>query len=147
MEGLAAAGAASSIIQLVDFSLKLITTGKEIRDSLSGTSLQNEALEEVYRQMQSMLQSVESLSAPGTSKPPQPGQHEVLPAARIAHKECGEILNLLGQMKLKNGGHKRWGSIVAAFKSMMGQKKILEIETRLRTELASVSVELSRLIW
>jgi len=30
---------------------------------------------------------------------------------------------------------------------MMGQKKILEIETRLRTELASVSLELTKLTW
>jgi len=59
MDGLAAVGAASSIVQLVDFSLKLIiASAREIRGSLSGFSLKDEALEQVYQQMRSILQPV-----------------------------------------------------------------------------------------
>lgn len=147
MEGLAAVGAASSIIQLVDFSLNLIATGKEIRDSLTGSSLQNEALEDVYRQMRSILQPVEDIAAVKISKAFAPRHPVILAAAKTAQNDCSEILGLLDKLKLKSGTHKRWSSVAKAFESMMGQKRIAEIESRLRTELALVSIELTKLTW
>ncbi|KAK3360446.1 hypothetical protein B0T25DRAFT_130169 [Lasiosphaeria hispida] len=147
MEGLAAVGAASSIVQLVDFSLKLLATGKEIRDSASGSTLQNEALEDIYRQMQSILQPVESFAASNVAQSRQSKSDHILPAARIAQRDCSEILSLLGKLRIRSGGNKHWGSMVASFKSMLGHSKLVEIETRLRTELASVSIELSKMIW
>ncbi|KAK4194507.1 hypothetical protein QBC40DRAFT_290669 [Triangularia verruculosa] len=147
MEALAAVGAASSIVQLVDFTLKLIASGKEIRDSVTGSSLQNEALEDVYKQMQSSLQSVENLVTSKSSQSDELGHREILSSARIAHKDCSEILSLLEKLKLKSGGHRRWDSLVAALKSMMGRKRVSEVEARLRIELASISIVLSRGIW
>lgn len=147
MEGLAAVGAASSIVQLLDFSLKLLATGREIRDSASGSTLQNEALEHVYQQLRSILQPVESFAASNVAQSRHFKSDHILPAARIAQRDCSEILSLLGKLRIKSGGNKRWGSMVASFKSMLGASKLLEIETRLRTELASVSIELSKMIW
>jgi hypothetical protein len=103
MEGIAAVGAASSIIQLVDFSLKLLATGKEIRDSASGSTLQNEALEDVYRQMQSILQPVESFPASNVAQSRQSKSDHILPAARIAQRDCSEILSLLDKLGLGVG--------------------------------------------
>jgi len=128
MDGLAAVGAASSIVQLVDFSLNLIiASAREIRGSLSGFSLKDEALEQVYQQMRSILQPVESLADDGRSRTADSSElSDILGAAKSAQKDCNEILSILEQLKLKRGGTKRsWASMVKAFKSMMGRIRLL----------------------
>ena len=145
MEGLAAVGAASSIVQLVDFSLKVVATAKEVR--LTGSSLQNEVLEDVYQQMASVLQPVTDLTIIEVPRRADPRYRAILELAKTAHKDCVKILDLINKLKAKGGGCKQWASMVVAFRSMMGEQKILEIETRLRTELASVSIELTKITW
>ncbi|KAK3295366.1 uncharacterized protein B0H64DRAFT_358911 [Chaetomium fimeti] len=144
MEALAAVGAASSILQLLDFTVKLIKTGKEVRES--GSTLENEALESVYERMQAFLQPVEALAGTVPSPPLSTTfTHEIISSAKCAQKDCSEILGFLRELKVKNGGRKRWGSMVVAFKSIIKRRKIGDVEARLRMELNLISAEMSRI--
>jgi hypothetical protein len=146
MEALAAIGATGSILQLLDFTVKLIKTGKEVRES--GCTLQNEALESVYERMQAFLQPVDALVEAMPSAPASTAfSREIIPSARSAQKSCGEILGFLRELKVKNGGRKRWGSMIVAFKSILKRRKIKDIETRLEMELNLISLEMSRITW
>lgn len=146
MEALAAVGAASSILQLLDFTIKLIKTGKEVRES--GCTLENEALETIYERMQAFLQPVDALTGGIPSTPVSTASsREIISSARSAQKSCGGILNFLRELKVKNGGRKRWGTMIVAFKSILKRRKIGDIEARLKMELNLVSLEMSRITW
>jgi hypothetical protein len=146
MEALAAVGAASSILQLLDFTVKLIKTGKEVRES--GCTLENEALETIYERMQTFLQPVDVLAeATPSARVSTTFSREIMSSARSAQKSCGEILGFLRELRVKNGGRKRWGSMIVAFKSILKRRKIGDIEARLKMELNLISLEMSRITW
>ncbi|KAH6635966.1 hypothetical protein F5144DRAFT_488229 [Chaetomium tenue] len=140
MEGLAAVGAASSILQLLDFTIKLIKAGKEVRES--GCTLQNEALESIYERMQAFLMPVEAVAS---APPPMTLPPEIASSAVCALRDCREILSYLRELKIKKGGRKTLGSVIVAFRSILKRRKIGEIEGRLKMRLNVISLSMSRI--
>ncbi|EAQ91539.1 hypothetical protein CHGG_03474 [Chaetomium globosum CBS 148.51] len=139
MEALASIGAASSILQLLDFTIKLIKAGKEVRES--GCTLQNEALESIYERMQTFLTPVAAIaSTPITMR----FSSEITSSARCALQDCREVLSYLRELKIKNGGRKTLGSVIVAFRSILKRRKIGEIEGRLKMRLNAISLEMSQ---
>jgi len=152
METIAAVGAASSVAQLLGFAIKVITAGTEIHASLDGSLIENEKLETVLERMLAILETVGSLSTSSTSPSAtlqgmEPLGVDMEHLSRDAMGDCNEILRSLRELKNHNGGHRRFGSLVSAFKSLMGRKKIELIERRLRRECSAISLRFSTTVY
>ncbi|KAF3006962.1 hypothetical protein E8E14_004380 [Neopestalotiopsis sp. 37M] len=148
MDPLSALGLTSGIVQLIDFTTSLIRTGVEIHGSLDGATLDNQNLEQVCERMNSVLETVKD---PSPSEP-EPGllkwkanveEGSLKSLCERCRSDCKEILAVLKELKTKNGGRKRWGAMASAFKSLMKQKKLQDIEARLDRTQRALSLHLS----
>jgi len=59
MEALTAIGFIANVIQFVDLGAKLVGSAKEMRNSVSGMTLENKSLEEVTIQMRDLTSRLE----------------------------------------------------------------------------------------
>ncbi|CAH0051685.1 unnamed protein product [Clonostachys solani] len=144
-------GTLGSVIQLVDFAVKIIATQDEIQKSPHGCTRENRGLEAICQGLQSILGEVETLSfsktIPGGSGSQQDGAVKSLHAlCEDTKKDCKDILGFLQKLKIKDGGHMRWGSMNAAFKSLIGRQKVDAMEGRLRTAQSAISIHLGSII-
>jgi hypothetical protein len=141
MDPLTAIGLASSIVQFIDFSTKLIHGAKEIYDSAAGATEENQRLENVTAEMQTL--SLKLL-------PPQGAQQtdDERALSRLA-AECkilsDQILALLKSIKPRDLGSKRQ-SVWAALKSKWNEREKQELEERLKNCRSQLEIQLNFLM-
>jgi hypothetical protein len=121
MEAMAAVGLAGTIVQFVDFSVKLVSAAKQIRDPGDTAEIfQASALSQRTKELMSYMQ------APTTTQ-------RLDPVLDTLCKECEHTAeHLIAALdKLEEKGPQGLRTIFKALKSLWGREKILSIEQQL----------------
>jgi sensor domain CHASE-containing protein len=141
MDPLAAIGLASAIVQFVDYSTTIIHGAKEIYDSATGSTKENQSLEDVVIEMQHLSQKLDY---------PQNAQQtdDEVALSRLA-AECkilsDQILGLLTNIKPKNVKSKRQ-VLWAALKNKWNERDKQELEKRLENCRSQLELQLNFLM-
>jgi len=124
MDPVTAIGLASAIVQFVDFSTKIIHSAKEIYDSATGSTEENQSLEYVVSEMQHLSQKLDH--------PPNAQQTDDERALSRLAAECkilsDQILGLLTSIKPKDVESKpkdvksKRQVVLAALKNMLNER-------------------------
>ncbi|CAK7205388.1 hypothetical protein SEUCBS139899_008159 [Sporothrix eucalyptigena] len=151
MDPLTALGLASSVVQFVDFGLKLFSASAEIAGSASGAAGHNLELENVYTKLQTFTSKLELNLADSEPSPPTDG----LPAAIAlgnAHIKairphvaaiqqiaadcravCSQLLDVVKGLRVDpKASNRRLRSLGAALKTAFRTEKIAGLEARLK---------------
>lgn len=151
MEAFAAVGAASSIIQLVGFAIKILTVGRELHFSVDGSLIENQNIENMHGKLRAALETVDSLTKPNpassSSTWSEPLDANVKQLSLDARTDCEDILTFLAELKAKQGGHQHFRATLAAFKSIIGRKRIKEMEDRLRRGQGAICLYLTTALY
>lgn len=141
MDPLTAISLASSIVQFIDYSTKLIHGAKEIYGSVTGATEENHRLENVTAEMQTL-----SLKLLPRQDAQQTEDEQAL--SRLA-AECkilsDQILALLKSIKPKDFNSKRQ-SVWAALKSKWNEREKQELEERLKNCRSQLELQLNFLM-
>ena len=124
MDPIAAIGLASNIVQFVDFSLRLFNEAKELYDSQTGLSADNDILELISRDILSLNNKLTAPSAPGA----------IPDSVRSLASQCkdvaNELLETLRRVRVQDS-HKKWRSFVQALRSVWEKSRIENLCRRL----------------
>ncbi|ORY14588.1 hypothetical protein BCR34DRAFT_479383 [Clohesyomyces aquaticus] len=138
MEPLTALSLASSIIQIVDFTGKIISRSKEIYRSADGVLETVTVLEQAANQLQEMSADLKA-GPPDLSeeemkyqKPMSASERQLLQLSQEAKDISEEIVQAVNKIKVK-GSKKAWKSVEQALRSVWSQKEMSALETRLDT--------------
>lgn len=123
MEPLAALGLCSSILQIVDFSCKLLSKGNQLRASFSGVLPENEQLEQVIKHLNGLITKLQQQQSSNHME----GLEGIVD---LCIQTARELLDVLQHLKIK-GVNSGWKSFRAAVKSVWKKEKIEEILCRL----------------
>jgi hypothetical protein len=141
MDPLTAIGLASAIVQFVDYSTKIIHGAKEIYDSATGSTEENQSLEHVVIEMQHLSQKLDHS---------QNGQEtdDERALSRLA-AECkslsDQILGLLTSVKpkhVKSKGQAVW----AALKNKLNEREKQALQKRLEYCRSQLELQLNFLM-
>jgi len=130
MEALAAFGVAVNVIQVIDFSMKLVSGSRNIYNSADDQLIEHSELAITTKTMAALIDrleiSLECDSARATSA-------KNLPQHRLGHgcrAVAVELLQALSQLKVE-GTNKRWKSCRQALLTIRHKDKIDDLEKRL----------------
>lgn len=138
MEALSALGVAAAVVQFVDITTRLCVSAEEIFHSSSGLSAENAEIEEIYGLLAKLSLRLEHESstihpAGATEAGSLHGVSDPRLAAllKVAFKcrtDCDAILKAVRDASAPNGKEKVWKSAKGAVKSVLGRRKIAELE-------------------
>ena len=126
MAELAALGLVCNILQVAEYSLKILSRGEEIRKSKKGALLENESLEECAKQLLSknvaLKQSLEASSNIAAEERDE-DERALDVLARDCNKEAQYLIEKLRSIS-SNGSTSGWSSIRGALKSVWEKDSI-----------------------
>ncbi|KAF3903502.1 hypothetical protein ABW20_dc0110042 [Dactylellina cionopaga] len=125
MEPLAALGACSSILQIVDFSCKILSKGNQIRTSLSGVLPANLQIQKVSTHLYDLTVGLQRQHHAASHAHGQQLDDLVASCIEIA----SELSEILGKLQLQ-GSKTKWKSFRAAIKSVWNEKEVEEVLKR-----------------
>ena len=131
MDPVAAIGLAGNIVQFVDFSWKLLSETRDLYDSSTGVSADNDVLESISSDL---INLNDALTAPSTAGAiPNRLRH----LASQCKGAAEELLEVLDKIKVK-GSHRKWKSFMQALRSVWKKEQIENLfkrMERLRNEM------------
>ena len=138
MDPLTALSLASSVVQFIDFGLKILERGAEIKRSADGAVAQNEAIEDATRDLQNLLLKlrIQPQASTGTSLIQEQVSLERL--VKGCEETGSQLLTKLETLKSRSKG--RWNTIRAALISAWSEKYVQEIFERLTTYQRELSL-------
>ncbi len=132
MEPFSALAVATSVVQFVDFGAKLITHAFEIHSSASGLPDEYADLDDLNKKMIATNEALDNSLQPSISRPLQPHEQELLSMCKQCQDISRQLSAALAKIQ-KSSGCKTWGSLRAAFASLLGQQKIQSLQARLES--------------
>lgn len=128
LEGIAALGLASNIVQLVDFGSRLLSKSLELYHSSDGFSTDTLELQTIATSLQGLSRD---LAHPSTGMI-RLSHHEadLISLARICKGIADELLEATSQLTVQ-GSHRKFKSFLVALKSIWKPEKIDRLATRL----------------
>lgn len=134
MEPVAAISLACNILQVVEFSTKVLTKSRQLRQSFSGILPENIELEKVVihqRDLVQQLQKQVSTSVTTAQSQGYGGGTDLASLARLSIETANELLDVLERLKVR-GNRTRWKSFRQAVKSLWKKEKVEEVLGRLQ---------------
>ena len=131
MDPLTALSLASSVIQIVDFSTKLVTKGHKIYKSADGTLSENvdtEMVDQDLNQLTAHLQH--TLRASNDNAPLNQADISLVELCRRCNALSLELQTKLNKLKVV-GKHRKWKSARQALKSVCGRDNLEQFAHRL----------------
>jgi N-terminal domain on NACHT_NTPase and P-loop NTPases len=126
-----AIGLASSIVQFIDFSFKIVSKASEIKQSADGVLSENFDLEIVTKDLVVINARLkDSLQPPKVAIVLIQEQRRIYDLRERCNEVAEELLNALDKLKAK-GSQGRWKSLRQALKSVWDRDKIIDIQSRL----------------
>ncbi|KAF2005271.1 hypothetical protein P154DRAFT_377624, partial [Amniculicola lignicola CBS 123094] len=131
MEPLAALGACSSILQIIDFSCKILSKGNQLRNSFSGATTENVQFEQVGVHLKNLVLRLRQ--NPVTQSQSHGGaQAQGLDGMiTLCIQTTDELIEALEKLKVQ-GKRTRWKSFRQAVKSVWRKEKIDDTVSRLQ---------------
>lgn len=129
MDPFSALSIATSILQFLDFTAKLLSSSKEIYRSVHGASSSNLALESSCTAMKAFSEKLgSSTGAPGST-----GElgEKMKNLANDCKSDCDALVAKLQKLKVESHKNRRWESLKAALKTVWGTSEIRELEGRI----------------
>lgn len=147
MDPLSALGVAGNIVQFIDFSCKLISTGQKIHGSASGALVENLEIEAIAASIQDLSSKVDESLVTILRVPKAVGSNRangenaissinannasILEVCQHCSNVGGELQEALQSIKIR-GSHREWNSFRAALRSVWDEPKVEEIFRRLQ---------------
>jgi hypothetical protein len=138
MDPLTALSLASSVVQFIDFGLKILERGTEIKRSVDGAVAQNEAIEDTTRDLQNLLMKLRIQPQTSTGASLIPEQVSLERLVKGCEETGSQLLTKLETLKSRSKG--RWNTIRAALISAWSEKDVQEIFERLKTYQRELSL-------
>jgi hypothetical protein len=130
LDPLTALSLASSVVQFLDFSAKLVGKGNELYKSADGSSVGNAELELIAKDLQELHERLQQAPPPPTTLT------DSNLALRKLSKQCssiaGELLDALEKLKVHGSSNRRWKSFRQALKGLMKKDEVDAIAQRLQ---------------
>lgn len=143
LTGLEILGVVSAVIQIVDFSCKLVSETQEIYRSASGATKDNLTSEEITKDINALYRDLTRKSA--TFQRSNPYDIALGDLVDSCAREAKALLHLLGALEMPSDAT-QWKSFKAAFKSARKQGMVKEIETRLLKLQKQIDSRLQRIM-
>ena len=141
MDPLSAVGLASSIVQLVDFTTKIVNGARQVYESRAGVVAQNADIGLCASELKALCDRVQADARPISHKQ----DYEAF--ARLADRcieVSSDLLALLEKLKAKNLESK-WDCTVAAFKAQLKKTEREDLLGRLSECRAQLDTQLARM--
>ncbi|KAF2248097.1 hypothetical protein BU26DRAFT_458181, partial [Trematosphaeria pertusa] len=129
LDPVSAVGVAAATVQFLEFTTKLLATGKEIHDSAHGTTEELVQLDEVYSHLK-MISTKLSRSGTPTDGMPQE-EKDLCRLATSCQHECEGFMAAIEKLGNKSGSKRAFKSFQQALKIIWNQKAIHTLESRL----------------
>ncbi|KAF2198163.1 hypothetical protein GQ43DRAFT_483523 [Delitschia confertaspora ATCC 74209] len=133
METLTALSLATSVLQTIDFSSKILSKAGQLRKSCTGVLPENTELEKVVMHLRNLIQELqERNSLPTSTSQTQNhgGAHALISLVNMCIQTAKELLDVLEMLKVR-GAKTRWKSFRQAVKSVWTKEKIGDMVNRL----------------
>ena len=131
MEPLSAVSLAGTIVQFLDFGIKLVAKTSEIYNSSEGAELRNIELDAITQNFVSLNRRVRIRSHKICAFAISEDEMALESITAQCNKVGEELIDALQKAKVQ-GAHKRWKSARQALKSVLGHDKIQDLYDRLK---------------
>jgi hypothetical protein len=130
MEPLSALGLASAVIQIVDFSFKVVSRAREISKSVDGTSEDASCLEDATTNLNELMQDVQLQLKASGSYGQKTADKQLIKLAEESEAIATELQGILARIKRSKKGKER-AVLSQGLISALGQKKIKSLADKL----------------
>jgi hypothetical protein len=131
MDPLSAFGLAVNIIQIVDFSSKLIADTAEVYNSADGELAEHSEIRLITENLSQYIKELdEALQAKSLQRNLSQRENDQRQLGRECKGVATELLAALGKLKVQ-GSHRRWNSFRQALSTIWQKDKIDALEMRL----------------
>ncbi|XXG94967.1 Ribosome biogenesis protein erb1 [Hypoxylon texense] len=140
MDPLSALALAGNILQFIEFTTKLLSTGVEVYKSATGIVNANLGLEEISQQLSSLSSClcVNEGNNPGSAS-----ENALRSIADLCNTDCARLLSVLNDLKIKDGSQRGWKSFRIALKlAWKDEQEIEKLMTRLRDRQSMMTLHL-----
>lgn len=134
MEPVAALSLACNILQVVEFSTKVLSKSRQLRQSFSGILPENIELEQVVSHQRDLVQRLQKQASTTTANvqgQTYGGATSLASLAKLCIETTNELLDVLERLKVR-GNRTRWKSFRQAVKSLWKKEKVEEVLGRLQ---------------
>jgi hypothetical protein len=145
MDPFSALSLAASVVQFLEFGVKLISESSEIYKSTRGLSIEHAELEDACLNLGTLSSDLAEASAESTFNTVQRSQKEegLRRMAVACSKIADELLAALRKMSLHDGRHGKLTSFRQALKNVWGKGKVKSLEARLNKYKQHLSLHLA----
>ncbi|KAF2262909.1 hypothetical protein CC78DRAFT_618133 [Lojkania enalia] len=121
-----------NVVQLVDFTVRLLKEANEIYHSGTGHSAEQVELKKVAEDLSRLCDNVPSI--PADEQDHVLGQlgREISEIATLIKKEAKDLITAIQKLKLKYGSSRHWGSFRQALATIWHRKEIDKMHNRLK---------------
>jgi uncharacterized protein Yka (UPF0111/DUF47 family) len=130
MDPLSALSVASAVIQIVDFSTKVIARTKEVYDSPDGTTEQTMLLENATANLDDLLQGLRKSRRTIDAFDPKSPDGRLLQLAKDSNEVATSISEAIDHVKRRSDGSERT-ALGQGLRSVLDQKKLSALTERL----------------
>ena len=124
MDPIAAIGLAGNIVQFVDFPWKILSETRDLYESTTGASADNDVLESISKDLINLNDALTAPSSAGAI----PNRLRIL--AGQCKGVAEELLEVLDKIKVK-GSHRKWKSFMQALRSVWKKEQIENLFKRM----------------
>jgi hypothetical protein len=127
LDPLTALSVAGTIVQFVDFGIKLVSKSNELYNSTNGTSIGNAELEVIAEDLQELTCRLQQVPDSGTAE--DEALHKLAEQCAAVAKE---FLLVLKEHKVQGTTERRWKSARQAMKGLMSRDEVDKVVLRLQ---------------
>lgn len=132
MEPLSAFGLVVNIVQLIDFSAKLVRGAHELHQSASGQTVELLELDRVASSLSQLCDNVPAIGSGQQQIRTGPMSSELSDIATKTKQVATELIAAIQRLKLKDGPKRRWRSFRQALATIWHRDQIEKLQGRLQ---------------
>jgi hypothetical protein len=129
MDPFTALGVASNVIQIVEFSSRLISRTREIYHSRDGQLQDHVILDDAATNLSALVTELRSIEVP-KPKEQTAADRQLIQLRQDCRTIARELHDQLERVRAQ-GGHQKWQSVYQAIKSVYSENRIAAIQSRL----------------
>jgi hypothetical protein len=132
MESIAALGLASNIVQIIDFSSRIISHGREIYKSADGRITEHAVLDDAARHLSELLNSLRNYEKTQKDRGAEVADKQLIRLKLESEEVVAELQHALQKARVQNTGKSRkWQSVRQGLMSVRTNKEISALGIRL----------------
>lgn len=132
MESIAALGLASNIVQIIDFSSRIIAHGRQVYKSADGRTTEHAVLDDAARNLSELLNSLRSFEKTQQERVATVANEQLIKLKLESEEAVAELQHALQRARVQNTGKSRkWQSVRQGLMSVRTNKEISALAVRL----------------